>query len=239
MYNDLNRAEFVLDNFKLHNPDILITVYNGGDPQPHLIEKYGVELIEGPNLVSKHTRSGMSFNLNWYDSFYGLAEKYNPDYMIFLETDVKCNNKITKDPIYDVAGPMGNAGPMETLLVYDYWTNYINGLEPIGGWSNPFMELQHSRWSHRHHTGMGGTAFSRNFFEKTRDKLDIVRKCFDDIRLWFQNDLIVSCFARHCGCTLGDWQDATDVRGSMRFIDNQWYGVPYDPDCALAHFWKV
>ena len=242
MYNDLNKAEFVLENFKLHNPDISITVYNGGDTQPHLVEKYGVELIEGPNLASKHTRErkgGYSFNLTWFNNFYGLAEKYNPDYMLFLETDVKCSSKITIDPIYDIAGPMHRAGPMEELLIYDYWVNFVNDLQPIGGYASPFTELNQSRWPHRFHTGMGGTAFSRTFFEKTKDKLYLVKNCFEDMALWFHHDVIVSCLARHCGCTIGDWRDVTDTRGSLRFINDQWHNFPYEPDCALAHSWKI
>lgn len=239
MYNDLKRAEFVIENMKLHNPDIPITVYNGGQSFPHLTEMYGVEVVEGPNLWHTRVRNGSSFSVDWFDNFYGFAEKYNPEYMIFLETDVKCNHKITRDPTYDMSGPMHHTGPMENFIVYDYWVNYLNGLEPLGGWANPWMEIHQSRWPFKIHTGMGGTAFSREYFAKTKDKLHIVKQCFKDIPLWFQHDLIISCFARHCGCSIGDWKDATDVRGSMRNIDGQWYGVPYEPECALVHFYKV
>jgi len=247
MYNDLKKAKFVLEGMKQHNPNIPITVYNGGQSFPELVDEYGVELIEGPNLWHNRVRStpiaattqGGSFDYRWFDSLYGIAEKYNPEYLIFLETDVKINDTITDDPEYDISGPVHMAAPFEQLIVYDYWTEYVNGREPIGGYSNPFLGLSECRWPHKFHTGMGGTAFSRNFFNLTKDKLYMIKQCFDQIPMCFHHDVVLSCFARHCGCTLGDWSEVTDTRGMLRFHNDKWYAFPYQPEKSLIHSFEV
>jgi len=242
MYNDLNRAEFVLENFRLHNPDIAVSVYNGGQSYPHLVEKYGVELVEGLNMWHTDMRCGFSFSPDWFDSFYGFAEKHNPDFMIFLETDVKTTRKIEKDPKYDLSGPLGYSTPMDSFIVYDYWVNYLNGLEPIGTFGDPFQELTHTRISHKIHTGQGTSVFSRNFFDKTKDNLHIVRKAFKDVPFHFHHDMTITNLARHCGCTVGDWEEATDIRGSIRytnFENNEIARFPFEENCALIHGWKI
>ena len=233
MCNDENRAEFVIENFKKHNPDIHLIVYNGGNSALYLQEKYDIELIEGPNLWHKNTRHKPgSFSFEWFELLFKTYERLKPDYLIFLETDVKTNRKIVKEPRYDVSGPVVSCGYMETLVMYDYWGAYING--------ENFHEDRHTKWKHKFHTGMGGTALSKNFFEKCRSKLDLVKQCYALIPLNCYQDVLLSCFARSCDCTMGDWEEVSDTRGTLRKIDDtQWKYYSCEESAALIHNFKI
>lgn len=239
MCNDEPRAKFVIDNFCQHNPDIILVVYNGGKPlsddfRSNLMRYVNIILHEGKNLWHTKTRHPPgSFSFGWFRFLFELHEEYDPDYLIFLETDVKTTKRIEIDPKYDVSGPCINCGVLEQLMMYDFWGNFLAG--------NPFSELSSSPWSHKFHTGMGGTAFSRKFFKQCRDKLILVELCYETIPLHAYQDVMISCFARYCGCTLGDWEEATDTRGSHRKIGNTeaWRYEPMNEKCALIHNFKV
>ena len=116
-------------------------------------------------------------------------------------------------------------------MLYDFWGCYLNGL--------PFEEDRGSRWPHKLHTGMGGTAYSRNFFRTCEDRLSDVKKCYDMLPLCGYHDVIISCLARMSGCTLGDWAEASDIRGTERIIDNMWVHDSDYNKCALIHNFKV
>lgn len=233
MCNDEKRARWVIENFKEHNPDIPLTVYNGGEPCRQLVEDYDIALIEGPNLWHKNTRHKPgSFSYKWFEFLFDLHERHDPDYLIFLETDVKVNRKITIDPKYDVSGPIVRCGLLENMMMYDYWDAYLKGKD--------FHEHDHTNWPHKYHSAMGGTALSRNFFNTCRSKLGLVKECYELIPFHCYQDVLLSCFARSCGCTLGDWDEASDTRGIHRRItDTQWRYESQNNNCALVHNIKI
>lgn len=233
MCNDEKRARFVIEGFKEHNPDIPLTVYNGGKPCRQLVEDYDIVLFEGPNLWHRKTRHAPgSFNFHWFEKLFELHEIHDPDYLIFLETDVKVNRKIVKEPEYDVSGAVVQCGYMETLTMYDYWDAYIKG--------ENFHEDSHTNWPHKYHTGMGGTALSRNFFLTCKSKLGLVKECYELIPFNCYQDVLLSCFARSSGCTMGDWSEVSDTRGTLRRItDTQWRAEGCDNNAALIHNFKV
>jgi hypothetical protein len=233
MCNDEHRADFVLENFIKHNPEIGVTVYNGGKNTDLIKTKYPtVEYIKGPNLWHKGTRHAPgSFSYGWFEMLFSTYKRKQPDYLIFLETDVKTNKKIEIEPKYDVAGPIISCGYMEQLVMYDFWGNYLD--------DKPFTEDRSTTWSHKYHTGVGGTVLSKNFFEKCESNLHKVKQCYETIPLNCYADVLLSCFARHSGCTLGDWEEATDTRGAMRLIGDRWSFEGMNDNCALVHNFKV
>lgn len=232
MCNDESRARFVIENFLKHNPDIPLTVYNGGKSVPQL-KDYGVELIEGKNLWHKNTRHPPgSFSYGWFEFLFELAREKDPDFLIFLETDVKTNRKIQVEPKYDISGPVTQCGGMDRLIMYDYWDAYLRGRN--------FHENEYSNWAHKYHTGMGATAFSRNFFTQCRPKLHLVKKCYKLIPMHCYQDLLITCFARNQNCTMGDWSEVSDTRGTARKLtESDWYFEPPDESCALIHNYKI
>ena len=101
MCNDEKRAEFVIENFKKHNPEIHLIVYNGGNSAQFLKEKYDIELIEGSNLWHPKTRNPPgSFSYEWFELLFSIGLKMETEHLIFLETDVKVTRKIEKEPIW-------------------------------------------------------------------------------------------------------------------------------------------
>ena len=233
MCNDEKRAEFVIENFNKHNPEIHLVVYNGGKSAKYLSEKYDIELIEGRNVWHNKTRhSPGSFDYEWFELLFKMHEKYDPDYLIFLETDVKVNRKIQKEPEYDIAGPVVSCGMMEQLVMYDYWDSYIKG--------ENFHEDRYTNWDHKFHTGMGATALSRNFFQTCKSKLNLVKQCYELIPFNCYQDVLITCFARSCGCSMGDWSEVSDTRGTKRKItDKQWRSESCDNNAALIHNYKI
>lgn len=230
MCNDEKRAEFVIENFKKYNSDIHLIIYNGGRSATYLNEKYDIELIEGPNLW--HVKTGTppgSFSYEWFEFLFNIHKKYDPDYLIFLETDVKVNKKIEIDPEYDISGVCVNCGLLESIVLYYYWGEYQSGK-----WYNGV-----DNWSHKLHTGMGGTALSRNFFQKCEKNLPLVKKCYETLSFCCYQDVVITLLARHSGCTMGDWKEASDTRGTARLINDRWIGTPLDEKCALIHNYKV
>jgi len=233
MCNDEKRARFVIENFKKHNPEIMLTVYNGGSSLPQLKDEYDIIYEEGPNLWQTRTRHPPgSFDVNWFYKLFSTHEKYDPDYLIFLETDVAVNKKIEIEPEYDISGPVTTCGMMEIFMMYDFWGNYLRGA--------PFEEDRHSKWEHKYHTGMGATALSRNFFLTCKKNLHLIEKCYDMIPMHCYQDVMISLFARYSGCTMGDWKDASDTRGTFRKITEQkWTYEAPNMNCALVHNFKI
>lgn len=234
MCNDETRARFVIEGFQKHNPDIPLSVYNGGESAPQLAFDYDIDLIEGRNLWHRNTRHPPgSFDFGWFQMLFRVAKNHDPDYLIFLETDVKTNRKIVEPPKYDMAGPVTQCGGItDMLMMYDYWDAYIKG--------ENFHEDKYSTWGHKFHTGMGATAFSRNFFEKCRPHLNLVEKCYKLIPMHCYQDLLITCFGRSQGCTMGDWSEVSDTRGTIRKkSETEWYGEAPNENCALIHNFKV
>jgi hypothetical protein len=232
MCNDEKRARFVIENFQKHNPEIPLTVYNGGESCEHLKDEYDINLIEGPNVWHNNTRHKPgSFDFHWFLVLFGLHKQYDPDYLIFLETDVKTNKKIEIDPEYDISGVCVSCGYMESLVMYDYWGNYLEGKD--------FTEDRSTKWSHKYHTGMGGTALSRNFFLKCEKNLPHVRKAYEILPFYSYQDVMITLLARYSGCTMGDWKEASDTRGTRRFVNGMWIHEPLNENCALIHNYKI
>ena len=238
MYNDLKRAEFVIDNFKKNNPDIPLTIYNGGeklqtDKIVEMTKKNEIhEILQGPNLWHNKTRHPPgSFDFRWFELLFEISIGNKSDCLIFLETDVKTTKKIEIEPEYDISGPVVSCGYMESLVMYDYWSNYIEG--------KPFTEDKFTTWNHKLHTGMGGTALTKNFFEKTEKNLPLVKECYELIPFNCYQDVLISCLARYSGCTMGDWKESTDTRGTFRLKNDKWISEPCDEKCALIHNYKV
>jgi hypothetical protein len=233
MCNDEERARFVIENFQKHNPEIKLTVYNGGNSVSESFSEYDIELIEGDNLWHKKTRHApVSFSYEWFEMLFVIYEKHKPEYLIFLETDVKTNRKIEIEPKYDVSGPVVSCGYMEQLVMYDYWGNYLN--------NEPFEEDRRTKWQHKFHTGMGATAFSKNFFEKSKNNLHLVKQCYELIPFNCYQDVIITLLGRYSGCSMGDWSEVSDTRGTLRKVsDTQWYFEAPNEKCALIHNFKV
>jgi hypothetical protein len=230
MCNDEKRARFVIENFKKYNPEIHLIVYNGGNSVEHFRKEYDIELIEGPNLWHKKTRCDVgSFGYDWFKRLFFFYKTYEPEYLIFLETDVKTNKKIEIDPEYDISGVCLGCAPIDRITAYYFWGEYLNKVD--------FNKTY--QWEHRYHTGMGGTAFSKNFFEKCEPNLHLVEKCYDLIPFSCYGDLISTLLARYSGCTMGDWKETSDTRGTLRKVSNGWKHEPYNEKCALIHNYKV
>lgn len=235
MCNDELRAEMAISTFTEHNPNISLIVYNGGNHSKHverLIATYNFEYIHGPNLWHTKIRHPPgSFSFEWFELLFKTYHKTDCDYLIFLETDVKCNRSIKETPKYDLSGVMVGCGPLEYFLLYDFWSNYLN--------DKPFEEFERTQWNHKFHTGMGGTAMSRNFFETCEKNLHLVEKCYNLLPMNAWQDVNISLLARYSGCTIGDWSEVSDMRGTMRVVHNGFIHDPLDENCALIHFYKI
>lgn len=234
MCDDVKRAEWVSVNFKEHNPDIPLTIYNGGLDDRHVRSRVIADRYEaGENLWHRRTRCKTgSFGYGWFEKFFGYAEDYDSDYTIYLETDVEVRRAITSAPKWDMSGPMNNAGPLAALVAYDYWGSGLT--------DGPFEELTNPT-PNKVHTGCGGTAFSRDFFSKTRPNLPLVKTAFEKIPYVFYADLMATLLGRHSGCTFGDWCEVSNVHGSYRYDEclNQLVLERSHTDTAMIHGVKI
>lgn len=229
MYNDEFRAEFVIDNFTKYNPHIPLIVYNGGRSAKYLTDKYNITLEEGPNFWHKKTRNPPgSFSYEWFEYMFNIGLNMKEDYLIFLETDVKVNRKIEKEPIYDISGPTTVCGQLDFTVAYDFWGGYIKG-----------TMNDETNWGHKVHTCMGGTVYKKQFFERCKDNLKYVKMAYELIPLNCYQDLQMSLLGRYSDCTLGDWSEASDTRGVIRRNGNLWYQETMNEGCALIHNYKI
>ena len=119
--------------------------------------------------------------------------------------------------------------------MYDFWDAYIKG--------ESFHEDKFSNWKHKFHSGCGGTALSRNFFRELNINLSKIKKCYELIPMHCYQDLVLSCFARSVGLTLGDWSEVSDTRGTYRRLnqedESKWYFDSYYSNKALIHNYKI
>lgn len=235
MCNDVHRAEWVVRNFRKHNPAIGLSIYNGGVDDRETRERVGLadSYEAGVNLWHRNTRLPVgSFGYGWFEKFYAIAEDRDADHTIYLETDVQTNRQITVDPKWDLSGPLMDPGPESRWLAYDFWGSYLRGGE---------FEENVNPTPNKYHTGMGGTVFRRNFFVRTRPNLHLVKRAFEMIPYVFYADLMTTLLGRHCGCTFGDWSEVSDMNGTYRYdeIQNRIYLDKYDPDATLIHSVKI
>lgn len=230
MYNDEKRARFVIEGFKKHNPNIPLIVYNGGTSVKHFEHEYDIKLIEGPNLWHKFTRCPPgSFSYDYVEFMFKLGLEMETDHLIFLETDVKCNKPIEKEPVYDISGPTTRCGPQDEYASYDFWGGYLKG-----------TNYDQTDWKHKYHTGMGATVFKKSYFEKCKDNLKYMKMAYELIPFHMCQDLHMTLLGRYSGCTMGDWSEASDTRGVHRKVDDtNWYYEPMNENCALIHNVKV
>lgn len=231
MCNDYKRAEFVIEGFTKHNPDIALAVYNGGEPARDLPERFNIDYREGPNMWEDITRNPPgSFNYQWYEYMFTEGLKMTTDHLIYLETDVQCNRKLKVDPIWDLSGPITTCGPNCSIVAYDFWGSYLH---------DRFGE-QKLDFPVKTHTGMGATAFSKNFFEKAYKNLKYVKLAQEKIPFSFYCDLMMTLLARFSGCSYGDWSEVSDTRGMIRKLsDDQWYHDSCTYTEALVHGVKI
>ena len=234
MCDDISRAEWVSTNFKTHNPDIFLTVYNGGLDDRDVRARVTADLYEaGENLWHKRTRTPEgSFGYGWFEKLFAHAESRDADYTIYLETDVDVRRGISSDPKWDISGPLNQADTAASLLAYDYWGSHLEG--------GPFVEHLEPT-PNKFHTGCGGTAFARNFFERARPHLPLVKAAFQQIPYVFYADLMATLLARNSGCSIGDWCEVSNVGGSYRFDDrtNQIFWEHSIADTAMIHGVKI
>jgi hypothetical protein len=232
LYDDEKRANFVLENFVKHNPDIPLMVYNGGSPKPYMKEKYNlVDYQEGPNWWQLYYNQEVGcFTIDWFERMFEIGLNMNSKYLIHLETDVYTARKIEKEPEYDLSGPVIGCGDLEQIQAYKFWSEYAPWQE-----GKPKLELEGPKI----HTCMGGTAFSKNFFEKAKPNFHFINKVFE-LTPWSSFcDVQMTLLGRYSGCTWGDWSEVSDTRGTARRRDNGWI---FDPDyskAAMTHNYKI
>ena len=229
MCNDEKRAEFVLENFTKHNPEIPVIVYNGGNSASYLQDKFDIEYREGPNLWETFFPGTGSFSYEWFETIFEIGLTMETDHLIFLETDVLTTRRIESEPLYDISGPLVSCGPLEEHQSYLYWGKYVP-------WKDSKVEIQ---WNHKFHTGLGATCYKKNFFTRCLPNLKWVREAYKQIRFSCFQDVNISLLGRYSGCTLGDWSEATDTRGSVRIGSDKLYFEPCDMTKALIHNYKV
>ena len=240
MYNDENRARFVIDNWLTFNSNIPLMVYDGSSIENSIERDYSdrIEYTCGANLWHKKTRHPPgSFNYLWFNQL-NICYDYldEPEYLIFLETDVKVQSQIVSEPLYDVSGPITRCGGItDELMMYDFWDAYLKG--------ENFHEDKFTNWKHKFHSGCGATALSRKFFDCLNKNLDKIKLCYDNIPMHCYQDLVLSCFARSAELTLGDWMEVSDTRGtyrrSNRDDDSKWYFDGDYSNKALVHNYKI
>ena len=231
MCNDETRAEFVLENFTKHNPDIPVIVYNGGNTASYLQDKYDIDYREGPNFWNVFLPGVGSFSYEWFELIFDLGLSMSTDHLIFLETDVLTTGKIEVEPIYDISGPLVSSGDLESIQAYRYWGTYVP-------WKNNTPEIV---WDHKLHTGLGATVYKKDFFHKCLPNLKWAKLAYDKIPFSCFQDVNISLLGRYSGCTLGDWSEATDTRGTVRINTETkvLYLDSYNKNIPLIHGVKI
>jgi len=229
MCNDETRAEFVLENFTRHNPDIPVIVYNGGNSASYLQERYDIDYREGPNFWNVFLPGVGSFTYDWFDLIFDIGLSMSTDHLIFLETDVLTTRKLETEPQYDISGPLVSCGELESLQAYRYWGEYV-----------PWKEGKKTiLWNHKFHTGIGATCYKKNFFQKCEGNLKWIKEAYKMIPFSCFQDVNISLLGRYSNCTLGDWSEVSDTRGSVRINSNNAYFEPCDMTKALIHNYKI
>ncbi len=213
MSNDLDRLDFTLKNFRKHNPNIPVLVYdNGTISSEDIAKKYDCEYKKIENIWHKKTHCGTgSFDYRWFEYMFdfGLA-KDDYTHILFLETDVYTTGPITKEPKYDMAGPLSFCGPKENVFF-----EYFNFKEL--GFS--FNLNNGSRYIT--HTGCGGTIYTKEFFEKSKANLPLIKKAYEEMIPYCFMDLLITILGIISGCTVGDSEETSNLYGKYVYDEKR------------------
>jgi len=216
MCNDFKRAQFTLENFRKHNPEVPIRVINSGgqSPEQYLHHIGAIEFIDAPNIWHKRTHCGTgSFGPAYFDYLFDYGLNHNYTHTLYLETDVLTNRAITIEPQYDISGVVLNCGP-HAYALYDA------------------LGIEHFRV----HTGCGGTMFSYNYFKTVKENnYALYQKLFDDYPQHYFMDLISTLAARVHGLTFGHWEEVSNCPAHI--IGYCIKGV--DMNATLIHNYKI
>lgn len=227
MSNDTERLDFTLRNFKKHNPNVPVLVYNNGgnfELAKKIAEKYRCEYKYIENIWHKKTHCGTgSFNFRWFELLFEYAlQEDDYTHILFLETDVYTQKKIATEPLYDMAGPLSFCGPKENIL-FGYFK-----LEKYG---YKFIFENNSRAFP--HTGCGGTIYKKDFFVKSKENLHLIQKAYEEMIPYCFMDLLITILGMISGCSIGDWQDTSNLYG--KYIYNTQKNIFYLKKCD----WKA
>lgn len=215
MCNDFKGAQFTLENFRKHNPEVPIRVINGGnDCTPYVSHISDVEIINTPNLWNANTTCRV-FGLGpkYFDYLFEYGLDCNYTHTLYLEPDVLTNRAITIPPQYDISGPLNICSPTDYPL---YDALGIN--------------------DYRVHTGCGGTIYSYNYFKTIKVKgFEIYQQLYDLYPQHYYQDLIATVVARVHGLSFGHWKECSNIPAHI--IDNQI--VPVNMNATLVHKYKT
>lgn len=211
MSNDHLKLDFTLRNFREHNSEAPVLVYNnGGVSSEGIAKKYNCEYKEIENIWHKSTHCGVgSFNYTWFELMfeYGLADD-DFTHILFLETDVYTTKKITLKPLYDMSGPLSFCGSKENILV-DYFNLRKKGFD--------FNFLDKTRAFP--HTGCGGTLYSKNFFVQCHKNLPSIKRAYEEMLPYCFMDLLMSILCIVSNCSIGDYDDTSNLYGKYVYSD--------------------
>ena len=216
MRNELKGAQFTLENFRKHNPDIPVRIINGGvDCSEYVLHIDGVEIVNTTNLWHFNAASLAmgGFTPEYFDYLfeYGLNQNYT--HTLYLEPDVLTNRAITIPPKYDISGPL-NMCHQNDYALYDAFG--IN--------------------EYRVHTGCGGTIYTYNYFKTVKEKgYDIYQRLYDKYSKHYYQDIIATLVARLYGMTFGHWEEVSNIPAHI--IGNQI--VPVNMNATLVHKYKI
>jgi hypothetical protein len=207
MSDDMARLDFTLKHFKRTNPHIPVLVYdNGKNDASSIAYKYGYEYKKIESIWHKQTHCGAgSFSFHWFELMfaYGLADdEYT--HILFLETDVYALRTITREPQYEMAGPLMHANPVEL-----------------------------AQWGLSTHTGCGGTIYAKSFFKKCEAQLPVIKKDYEDHIENCYMDLLMTRLGTISGCTIGPWEEADHI-ASVNFKVALMHNVKYESPLQMC-----
>lgn len=206
--NDNIKLDFTLKHFTRNNPDIPVLLYNNGNTEmKEIADKYNCAYQKIDNIWHKQTSCGIgSFNYDWFKYVFDFAlQEDDYTHILFLETDIYTRKKIKIEPKFDMAGPLGFANTRDNTLF-----NYFN-LKELG---YTFNQLG-GRLSFPH-TGCGGTIYTKEFFYKTKENLYLIKKVYEEKIESCYMDLIMTYLGIISGCSIGEWEEASNVWGHYR-----------------------
>lgn len=226
MKDDFERLDFTLFNFVKHNPEIPILVVNDGGQNPSVVtDKYSqVTLVNFSESSWVKNGGNGTFGPEWFKRLYEYAESDSGyTHLLFLETDVLTRRTITINPAYDMSGFMNCSGPAVNKVCHSYFNLQKYGYEfnKMGGVAS-FL-----------HTGCGGTIYSKDFFDKTRNNLDFILDAYRTIPEYCFQDVLITILGIISGCSVGKWKEVTQMATPHFEIDG------FNPESAMIHGYKV
>ena len=219
---DLFRLEKTLEHFYEHNPDIPVTVINDGGESPvDIVRKFKncYLLNEKENSYIRDggfCRDG-TFGYLWFERLFDFGLK-NDEYshILFLETDVLTKSRVVCVPKYDIAGYGMVSWWVANEFYCDYFkmkkTKHIKYFTPWDQEENDISFL---------HYGTGGTIFRKEFFEKAKRNLGIIKKLYEENKPQFLQDLAITSLAYISDCTMGEWEDIRVDEKSISWLENR------------------